>query len=196
MKLIQVCSTLLLLLTFSSLLAQVKYEKEYRLDPKLVPDSALRFVAELSFSKRIKWYKEEGLENVSIEAKTKSKRTGQKYSIEFSKEGAFEDVEIEIKWSEMPLLVQHRLCTYLDTSFKRYKIQKVQVQFTGTLPAVKNKIKMRSIQPSTELNTHYELIAKVEKEGNYYQVEFLFNQEGDLVRQSILLSKNTDNLEY
>ena len=188
--------SLLFLTMVNTAFAQVKYEKEYRLDIAEVPDSARQFLAELAFEKRIKWYQEEGLEDVSIEAKTKNKGNRKKYSIEFDKNGIFEDVEIEIGWAEIPSAVQHRVCSYLDRSFDKFKIERAQVQFTGEHPAIKAKVREASVQPSPQVTTRYELIAKVKKEKNFQKLELLFNLEGELIRQSRIVSTNTDNLEY
>lgn len=183
-------------LIFHAAFAQVKYEKEFRLDKEEVPDSALLFLEGLNFEKRIKWYLEEGLQSVSIEAKTKSKVNGKKYSIEFSKSGSFEDVEIEIDWMLLPIPTQRGICNYLAGHFEKYKIQKIQVQFTGSIPKVQDKIRARSLQPDAQVMTHYELVAKVKKQDDVYRLELLFNQAGAFVRQARLVSKNTDNLEY
>ena len=80
-------------------LSQVKYEKEIRLNKEAIPQAAIDFISSLSFSKKVKWYKEFGLDNTSIEAKTKHEE--KKYSIEFTPEGILEDVEIKIKSAEI-----------------------------------------------------------------------------------------------
>lgn len=188
--------SLLFLAMTNTALAQLKYEKEYRLDIAEVPDSARQFLAELAIEKRIKWYREEGLEDVSIEAKTKSKANGKKYSIEFDNNGIFEDVEVEIEWAEIPLAVQHRVCSYLDRSFDKFKIERAQVQFTGEHAAIKAKVREASVEPSPQITTRYELMAKVKKEKDFQKLELLFDLEGELIRQSRIVSTNTDNLEY
>lgn len=187
---------LICIVQVNSALAQVKYEKEYRIDQEKVPGAALTFVADLEFEKRIRWYKEEGLEATSIEGKIKNRQTGNKYSIEFSPDGTFEDVEIEIDWKEIPRLLRDSICTNLTRSFEKFKIEKIQVQFTGMEVAVQQKIRGRSIEPGSEVNTHYELIAKVKKQKEVYRLELLFDLQGMLIRQDRLVSKNTDNLEY
>jgi hypothetical protein len=196
MKLARIILSLCFLVVVNPSQAQVKYEKEYRIDREQVPDSALFFINELAFSKRIKWYKEEGLERTSIEAKTKSKKTKKRYSIEFSKTGAFEDVEIEVDWEDMPRSTQTAICTYLERTFDKFKIQKIQVQFTGALQPIQAQVKARSVEPSNTVKTRYELITKVKVKEEFYRMELLFGEGGNLLQQSRLVSKNMDNLEY
>lgn len=196
MKKISIALFLVFLAALNTVFAQVKYEKEYRIKPEEVPALALAFTAALDFEKRIHWYKEEGLEATSIEGKIKNRQTGKRYSIEFSPDGTFEDVEIEIDWNEVPRLPGDSIYINLTRSFEKFKIEKIQVQFTGVEAAVQQKIRNRSIKPGPEVNTHYELITKVKKRKEVYRLELLFNLEGMLIRQDRLVSKNTDNLEY
>lgn len=53
--------------------SQPKYEKELRISALAVPLSAKSFVDSFSFDKKIKWYKEIGIDQVSYEAKTRYK---------------------------------------------------------------------------------------------------------------------------
>ena len=102
--------------------AQQKYEKESRLKEKNIPNKALHFIDSLEVGSRIRWYLEEGLEHTSIEAKFKL--NNQKYSIEFDTIGNLEDIEIQIKWSELEKPLRDSIRFYLGEDCKKIKIQK------------------------------------------------------------------------
>ena len=70
--------------------SQAKYEKEFRIKEKYVPSVALNFVDSMTFDSKVKWYKEIGLNRITIEAKAKYKK--ERYSIEFFENGVFKDV--------------------------------------------------------------------------------------------------------
>lgn len=179
-----------LLLTLSSL-AQTKYEKEVRIKQNVVPQSALDFVDALSFSHKVKWYKEFGLESTSIEAKTK--REGQRYSIEFNTAGELEDVEVQIKWESLPLGVRASIDDYLQGKFNKYRLRKIQVQYVGApndmIVFLKNENRIRVAQ-------NYELVLSAKVDGAYKKFEFLFSGEGNFLKSAEIVSKNTDNIEY
>ena len=110
-------------------LAQQKFERETRLSEKEVPTSALQFVEALNANRKVKWYKEESLTSQSIEAKFK--RNKQKYSVEFDTTGQLEDVEIEIKWQEIPKQVGDSVQNEIAILCVRSKVSKIQVQCIG-----------------------------------------------------------------
>ena len=61
--------------------AQQKYEREYRIKSEIIPQSAKEFINSIGSDYKIKWYKEIGLNTVSLEAKFK--HNNKKFSIEF-----------------------------------------------------------------------------------------------------------------
>lgn len=73
---------------------QTKYEREFRMSEKKVPQKAREFVHSMDFESKVKWYFEENLQGNSIEAKLKQQ--GQQYSVEFDTLGTLQDVEVEI----------------------------------------------------------------------------------------------------
>jgi len=111
--------------------AQEKFEKEYRIKTEEVPVKALKFVTQLGFTKKVKWYREEGLTQTSIEAKSKKNR--EKYSIEFDELGTIEDIEKKIAWSSIPLSTRNNIRSYFDTAHQKICIQKIQIQYTGVI---------------------------------------------------------------
>ncbi len=171
---------------------QTKYEKEFRIDGNQIPTAACCFVTNLPFDKKIKWYKEVGLDQTSIEAKTKYR--GKRHSVEFDKNGVFEDIEITVKWSSLPADIQQEISTYLKTQFSKYKIEKVQIQYTGDQESIKRLLNEDS--PEIIPTVHYELVVNTKKNQVYQKMEFLFSQTGQYLQSAVIISKNTDHLEY
>src|SRR5690606_34213812 len=79
-----------------------------------------------SDSKRIKWYLEENLEGVMVEAKIKQRDA--LYSIKFDTLGTLYDIERSQKFEELPSAVQTQIRTHLKNHYKSFKIRKVQIQ--------------------------------------------------------------------
>ncbi|MDX1410415.1 MAG: hypothetical protein R3330_19830, partial [Saprospiraceae bacterium] len=127
-----ICTIAVLLLVNASpsiLCAQQKFEKEYRIDRTEVPAPALDFLAQLPVTRKVRWYREIGLTQSSIEAKTKI--NGERYSIEFNVNGQIEDVEIERPWESVPGDVRSRVTAHLAGQYRRHKVTRVQFQYTG-----------------------------------------------------------------
>lgn len=187
-------SLLFIFLSSCPIWAQTKYEKEYRLKEHKVPAQAIEFVAALPFDKKIKWFKEEGLDTNSVEAKTKFR--SQKYSIEFDQNGILEDIEIEEKWKAKKGKTKEVINTHLQSNFEKYKVLKSQVQYTGTNEGLIAAIKSQAYGSAPGITTRYELVVKTKKQRTHQKMEFLFDDSGVLLQQLIILPKNTDNLEY
>lgn len=173
---------------------QLKYEREYRLDKSQVPEQALQFVEALKLNSKVKWYKEENLKTNSIEAKTKYQ--SQKYSIEFDTSGIIEDIEIEIPWPAILPDPRTAILQYFEANFDKHKIYKVQQQFSGNAASLLQIPSSQPIQSTDDILLRYEIVAKVKRQKNYQKLELLFSDKGELIQQSIILLKNTDNLEY
>lgn len=174
--------------------AQVKYEKEYRIDAEEVPATALQFIAALDFPSKVKWYKEEGFQKTSIEAKTKDQLS--RFSIEFSSSGLLEDIEIKCKWEQLPVQVRTSIAQYFSSNFQKHKIRKIQVQYQGQADALKAIRTNRPKSSTQQMEVRYELVVKVKRKDTYQLLELLFDDRGNYLQEWIIILKNTDNLEY
>jgi hypothetical protein len=172
--------------------AQYKYEKEYRVKQENVPALAVNYLDSLNFKSKVKWYKEIGINSNSFEAKTKYK--GKKYSVEFSEEGFFEDIEIEIELSEIPSLTLNSISKYLAENYSKYKIEKVQVQYSGNKNLVFDFLLYQNI--NDELIINYEIILSSKIDGAFKMFEFLFSNSGNFIQKKEFVLKRTDNIEY
>ena len=109
---------------------QEKLERESRINSEEVPVTSLLFVDSLNFTRKVKWYREEGLAGVSIEAK--SKKEGQKISVEFDSTGNIEDIEIQVEWKTLSDGLKDRITTQLDQECLRYKIDRKSTRLNSS----------------------------------------------------------------
>jgi hypothetical protein len=172
--------------------AQDKLEREFRIHPDVVPERAKSFAAAITGNSTLKWYREEGLEQVSLEAKAKVK--GQRFSIEFDTSGQIQDVEVEIQLLEIPEHTRRTMITALKEDFAKFKWEKIQRQYQGTEAVLLNFFAQKI--DSTSPHTYYEVVIRGKKKGlaNFY--EWVFSESGAVLSKATLISRIADNLEY
>ncbi|NER18746.1 hypothetical protein [Spongiivirga citrea] len=180
-----------LLLNTYILLSQDKLEKEYRLNEQQIPKKALDYVASFNFVNKIKWFAEESLTAMTIEAKTKTKKG--LYSIEFDKNGALEDLEIDIDFKSIPAPVKLQIIDHLTSNYKRHRIKKTQLQYSGNPEDIRDYL---VLSKEKSIIKKYEIVIKAKNESGVHLYEFLFSHTGDLERKSKIIFRNSDNLEY
>ena len=172
--------------------AQQKYEKESRLKEKDVPSKALDFIDSLGIEKRIRWYFEEGFDRSSIEAKFKL--SNQKYSVEFDTTGNLEDIEIQVRWNDLQKSLRDSISAHLGVDCKKFKIRKVQIQYSGDRTSLLSKIKTG--KSTSNFIVRYEIVVKCSNKKDVVLFEYLFNETGDKLARSQIIFKNSSNLEY
>ncbi len=184
-------TVLLFALCTQNTFGQKKYEKESRITPQSAPSAAFDFINAIEITSRIKWYAEAGFESKSIEAKFKLEN--KRHSVEFDTTGIIQDVEIEMKWIELPSQAKDSIHSELSRNCSRFKISKIQIQYSGSqsqlLPFLKGEA------ASEHLIINYEIIAKCANK-KAELLEYLFNAEGKLLKASKIIFKNSSNLEY
>lgn len=193
----QITNYVLLLFLFFGFkgLAQYKYEREYRIRKEQFPEKALGYIHEkLIDAKRIRFYKETDSTKISYEAKFKKDRLW--YSIEFDKDGVLEDIEILIKPVDIPDDSFAAMKTYLDKTFSKYRIRKLQQQYPiSTEESVETTIK-NAFQNLMLPSINYEIIVAGKKTKAFEQFEILYGADGQfkLIRKS--LPPNYDHVLY
>lgn len=177
---------------FWSMLAQTKFEREYRLKAEEVHTKAVQFIDSCGFTSRIKWYAEESQDGKSVEAKLK--QNGIRYSIEFDTLGNLQDAEIDISRNKIPPATLRSIHKELNAIFVRHKLKRIQRQWTGSRKAVLEMIQ----KGKTPLNvtTKYEIIVKGKGENGVRMYEILFDESGSMEKKLIIEFNNTDNLDY
>ncbi len=171
---------------------QLKYEKETRLKNSQINQKASHFVKSLGFNTKIKWYKETGMYRSTIEAKTKYK--GKKYSIEFTPDGVLEDVEIAIRWLEINEQVQKNVSSYLNLKYIRYKIEKIQIQYSGNPQEIRAFLQNKSFERT--FNCYYEFVVIAKENKKYNKYELLFSESGNLIHSKKIIENATDHIDY
>ncbi|WP_338761712.1 hypothetical protein WAF17_16030 [Bernardetia sp. ABR2-2B] len=186
----KIISSLLFLLFISFYsYSQSKLEIEERIKKGEAPPLAQKFIDSLHFSSKIKWFVEQDYDRKTYEAKTKSE--GKKYSIEFDTLGKIEDIEVEIKWHQIPIAVRKNICQRLNADFEKHKIKKIQTQYSGSSADLLN------LKTSIEnLIIKYEIVLKGQKKSQILFYEYLFSKEGEFEEESQFDFRNTDHLEY
>ena len=179
-------------LNFNFAFTQVKFEKEYRIKEDNIPDNIKSYLNKITFKKKIKWYKDEGLSKYTYEAKTLHDNLN--FSIEFDSLGIIEDVEFKIEWKSVPELTKKNIGLYLDSIYQKKKIIKVQIQYTGKPENLINILRDRS--QNQRLTRKYEIVLKGKENRKYQMMEYLFTNEGKFEHKATIMIKNTDNLEY
>lgn len=185
----------LFILTSQICLAQVKYEREYRIKNDTVAENACVFVHQsgiLDEKTRVKWYWEESEDGASIEAKFK--QNGKRYSIEFSENGELQDAEIEMDEEEIPVETMKKVRNTLDGEFDKWKFKKSQHQLIGSELKVIESIKKGFVVDGVQENFEIVIKGKVGSEKNYY--ELLFDRTGELIRQQKIVEQSSDILIY
>jgi hypothetical protein len=181
----------LLLFSFKSF-SQPKYEKEMRISSLAVPLIAKSFVDSFSFDKKIKWYKEIGIDQMSYEAKTRYKR--ENYSIEFSEDGSFKDVEIEINEKKIPVDVFSRIHTFLNQKHKKFKLERIQIQYEGDRNAVLTYLQKKTGKEKIAIG--FEIVLSTTTAGEFQTLEYFFSETGEFIRMYHIILSKTDHIEY
>lgn len=172
--------------------SDTKYEKEYRIKEKDVPDEALKFIKSLGFEDDVKWYFDEDLKENSIEAKIRHNK--RKYSIEFDTIGKIRDVEIEMEWRDLPDKVRKMIMVQLDSVFDSHKVGKIQIQYSGDKKVLKKLIKGQ--KTDKYYLTQYEIITDGQKDKKWHSYQITFSDNGQIVKISQIIFRNIDNLEF
>jgi hypothetical protein len=180
-----------LLIGFSAL-AQEKREVERRIKEAEVPEAAVNWIENVFEKKlRAQWYEEYSSGKLSYEAKFK--RKGRRYSVEFDPNGNIEDIEIRTSINSLPETFRKAFMNYLDENYTRYKVSKIQEQWTGNSDALIKALHQKDL---SALNVRYEIefYGKNELEDELW--EGLFEQSGELIQRKKIVLRPMDNLLY
>ena len=173
--------------------SQEKFEKEYRVKPIEVPETAVNLIKSLKFKKKVKWYAEESNDGKTFEAKTCHQK--HYYSIEFSDKGTLIDLEKKVKFSELGQDLQSEIKKTLAEKYKKYKFKKIQIQYKGLESEVKKGILNL---PRNEIlaRIFYEIIVKAKKDTSYALYELLLDENGNIIKELKFKASNSINLEF
>ncbi len=188
MKRISIFLSLIMALNLA--FGQVKYERERRLKSSDVPRKALNFIGVDLEIKQLKWYREESLEGISIEAKFKI--DNKKYSVEFDTLGQLEDVEIEVNKVELPESTLKQINSILSDNYKRFKVLKIQEQLKGDI----EKLDFIFSLDKKVYCSGYEFVIKGFSSDGLSLYECFFDINGELISSKKIVLNSTEHLEY
>lgn len=176
-------------------MAQKKYEKESRISEKEFPTNAERLLQKyLHDAKRIRFYKETDSSKTSYEAKFK--KYGKKYSIEFDADGTLEDIEIEMKFKELPDKVQEVISSYLMQNFKKYTIKKLQKQYYYKKGTDLIKLTETAFTEGDSDFINYEMVIWRSQEKESGMAELTFNKNGEFLTERPFAQASYDHILY
>ena len=178
--------------TLSAQESGTKIEKEFKVNADQVPERSSTWIAEaFPNASKVKWYSEETSGKKSYEAKLKWQN--RKYSVEFSKEGDIEDVEIKLNWKKLPEDIRKQLKNSFS-QIEKFKLLKIQEQWSAADPdLLKAAIQQRD---KKQINVKYEVEFRAMINGVHGQWEGLFDTSGKLLQTRRILTRPTDNLDF
>lgn len=172
--------------------SQTKNEKEERVQLEALPEAAIPIVNRLSKQlKRLRFYKETDGEKQSFEAKFKHNK--QHYSIEFSREGIIEDIEILINEKQLKKEIKSNIDAFYRLNFRKSKLIKIQMQYVYNRETDPNLYVESILSGTSVYKNNYEIIAEVKNDTQRQVCEYLFNAQGDFVGYRTL---NSDSYEH
>jgi len=172
-----------------------KNEKEKRIKKDDFPKNAIELLENTlpKNSKKIKYYKEQDSLKSSYETKLKYK--GKKYSIEFSKKGVLEDVEVTIKAKKLPPKTLEMIKKHMYNAYASFRFKKIQRQYQNNNSKPKKVIK-KAFSGDTKGSFSYEIIAEVKKKKKRYFIEITFTKAGDFKSVRTVIPSSYDHILY
>lgn len=182
----------LILLPFVQSEAQeiLKQEREERIKLKEMPEAARQYLDSywLKKSRRKRFYSETDGKNSSYEAKLI--RDKRRFSIEFDKTGALQDIEELIDFHQIPHSARLRIDSTIVANYGKYNIYRVQRQF---LP---EELTEHYATLTTESSQNFELEVNVVENTRIQSYEMLFDTGGTLQQKRLIVRRSLDNFLY
>ncbi|HDP55510.1 MAG TPA: hypothetical protein ENN24_07540 [Bacteroidetes bacterium] len=179
--------------SIDTLQAQEKFEREQKIKESAAPAKAIEFVSTIQAKSKPKWYKEISNEGISYEAKFKVDK--HLFSVKFDTLGHLLDVEKKVKLNDLDSKARTLIETTLLNTFGSYKIDKIQLQWTGASTATLIElIEKGSSSSAHELKYEVEVEAKVD--GIFRLFELLINKNGEVEQQLRIVQREPDNLIF
>lgn len=166
-----------------------KREAETSIKKSEMPAAALNILNEFwNDEKKADFYREFDGKTVSYEAKFM--HNDHLISIEFSEEGLLEDIEQLIEFHEIPENTGTAIRSYLNDQYIKFKITRVQRQFSGSDSLVQNFL-AEDFKPIT---IRYELEVEAQNKKELGDFEFLFNRNGQFIQKREIVRRSLDNI--
>jgi hypothetical protein len=179
MKIFKIIFLLVLVLGGLQSFAQNKIEREVGIKEKRVPSVARAWMKDVFEEiKKPKWYEEFSEVGRSFEAKFRWQ--DRFYSVEFDSLGNLQDVEIEIKWSDLSNEIDKNITDYFENSLKSFKLEKIQIQYSGPLENIEDFFEDGELEG---VLVQYEIEFQAGDESGIIRLwEGIFTSEGKFVK--------------
>ena len=171
------------------LVAQVKQEKEARIDKSELPSTVMVLLPQIEKNaKHLRYYKEIDGDKISYEVKLKKAKDN--FSIEFSQRGILEDIEVIIPESELPETVLKSL----KNNFEHVHLKRIQKQFHNDNNNEKQLIE--AVFETQLTPTAYEILLSGKTNTSYQQFELLIDSNGTILSKRPVIFKDYEHLVY
>ena len=175
-------------------IAQTKQEREFRITADELPKNVLTQLEPYTVAaKRLRFYKEQDGTKSSYEVKFKKDKLH--YSVEFDESGTLEDVEFIIGPADIPEDTYLNITTYLNKSFKKPRIKKIQQQYLAKDDTHQNVLK-NAFQNLLIPQLNYELIIGSKDNSGFSEYELTFNAEGKHLLTRKAIKSKYDHVLY
>lgn len=187
-----------LCLHFTCFSQEVKNEVEESVRQEMMPEKALELLSDLlKDARKARFYRETDGERISYECKMVWK--GDVYSIEFYENGSLMDIEKRVSYHSVSQEVRDNIEKYLAQQYKRFRIRKVQKQFSaeeGDDEEDEEVIEEFIEQDKDDLTIRYELVADVRGQSGVGSYEMLFDEKGNFLDKRKIVRRSLDNILY
>ncbi|HET8735228.1 MAG TPA: hypothetical protein VFM69_01385 [Pricia sp.] len=175
--------------------AQVKNEREYRIDSVEFPNKAIRLMTDyLDTARRIRYFKEYDGARIHYEIKLILNR--KKYSVEFDSIGNLMDVETYIENGDIPSEARQNIETYLKSEYTRYRIVKVQRQYPKSSYRQDDTLLENAFKGVIDSTINYEMVIAGRKKKGFEDYEISFDGTGQIVSNRNFISIGYDHILY
>ncbi|MBK9290511.1 MAG: hypothetical protein IPM52_02600 [Bacteroidetes bacterium] len=160
---------------------QVKMEREVRISRSVFPERAINQLAAIENEiSLVRYFKEFNESDTSYEAKFEWK--GHRWSMEFDKNGRFEDLEKSLPLKSFISKMGKTMRSELESLGKHYRILEAQQQYSWAIQDGRD-FEPTMIQPGHKgVVIRYELEVEVKKAGSpVVTYELTFDEEGRLL---------------
>ncbi len=186
--------TLVVFFLFTQALGQEKRERQKKIKPHQMPSGTLELLRQsMPDLKKVRYYEETDGDHLSYEAKFLIQKRF--FSVEFSKEGLLEDVEVKISYKNLSSPLRNQIEHYLKQESEIFKVIKAQKQYkhTGADPQTTLVIALHEGESEA---IFFELEVDMNKGKGWSSYEILFDRNGRFVSKRRIVTRSLDNLLY
>lgn len=177
-----------------TIVAQNKIEREHRILKSQFPEVLYTKEKLGDDVKKIKYYKEVGLQEVVYT--TKFKKVKLHYHMQYSNNGDLQNIGFRIKQVDFPFEAFTAINNQLVYSYDKFKIIRMYQQYPVESREDEASVLKSAFMNLMEPNMQYRLIVKGRKDGKKVLKEFWFTASGSFVKERNMLPANFDRVLY